>query len=220
VLARALDVDGAHLPGIWSFTEGTMLVVLAVELVSTVSLHRCAGWRAWARRHVSYGARGVTATLAYEINTKLDVWMLGAFGIAKAQVGIYSVAAALNEGATQLSVVMQNNLNPMIARSLAAGPTPTGSGAAKAEAAVKRTQRWFGPGFAGACALGAAVFPILIPWLIGGEYRAGSWPFVILMTGLALSSPFLPFTQVLLMANRPGWHTAFVVMVVSINFVA
>jgi O-antigen/teichoic acid export membrane protein len=41
-----------------------------------------------------------------------------------------------------------------------------------------------------------------------------------MMVGLAFASPYLPFTHVLLMANRPGWHTVYIVLVVAVNFAA
>src|SRR5262249_9582554 len=74
VFARIQEVAAAHLPVIWLFVEGTLLLVLLGELIWTVSLTRCTGWRTYARRHLDYGIRGVVATLAYEINSKLDVW--------------------------------------------------------------------------------------------------------------------------------------------------
>jgi O-antigen/teichoic acid export membrane protein len=162
---------------------------------------------------LQYGARGVTATLAAEINTKLDVWMLGAFHLEKAMVGYYVLAATLNEGAQQLGVVVANNLNPVLARDLARNAT------SEVEALARRTRRWFVPLLAGSCVLAAAAFPLLVPRVLGHEYIAGAAPFAILMAGLALASPYLPFVQILLMANRPGWHTVLVVLVVTTNFV-
>ena len=215
VIARVEHVAADHLAVIWTFTEGTLLLVLLGELVATVQLARGAGWTAHARAHVDYGMRGVTATLAAEVNAKLDIWMLGAAGISKTQVGIYTLAAGLNEGAMQLAVVLQNNLNPMVARSLAEDRP------VEVEQLARRTRRWFVPAFVGACALGAIVYPVAIPTLIGDPtFIDGALPFAILMAGLALASPYLPFNQMLLMANRPGWHTVLVVVVVSINFAA
>lgn len=214
VIAHLVDLRADHLPVIWSFTEGTLLLVLIVELLATVSLRRGAGWTRWARTHLDYGARGVTATLAQEINSKLDVWMLGAAKIDAELIGVYSLASALNEGAAQLPTVVQNNLNPMIAHSLAEGQP------AAVEALVRRTRRWFVPAMAGACMLGALAFPIVVPWMVGdSSFAAGTAPFAIMMAGLALASPYLAFTQILLMANRPGWYTAYVVLVVAMNFV-
>ncbi len=213
VLARAWRLEASHLPVIWTFAEGTLLLVLIGELVATVPLARGAGWREQARGHLVFGAHSVVATLAYEVNSKLDVWMLGASPLSKELVGIYSLAAALNEGATQLAVVLQYNLNPVMARDLAVGDK------AAVEALARRTRRWFVPALAGAAALGAAAFPLVIPTLLGKpEFSHGSAPFAILMAGLALASPYLPFNQILLMAARPGWHTVLVVLVVAINF--
>jgi len=181
-------------------------------LLATVSLARARrAWLGWARLHLDYGARGVTATLAYEINSKLDVWMLGV-ALPEAQVGIYSLAAALNEGAMQLAVVVQNNLNPVIARELASGNRTT------VEQLVRRTRRWFVPGVVAIAALGALLYPLIIPWLIGSqEFAGGAWPFAIMMAGLALAAAYLPFNQMLLMAHQPGWHTLFVLGVVLVN---
>jgi len=214
VLARVLDLDHDHLPVIWTFAEGVLLLVLIGELLATVSLTRGAGWRTWARAHMVYGARGVTATLAQELFSKMDVWMLGAANISKDLVGVYSLASGLFEGAVQLPTVVQNNLNPVIAHSLAENK-PT-----EVEELVRRTRRWFVPTMAGACVLGAVAFPLLMPRLLADQtFAAGTAPFAILMAGLALSSPYLAFNQILLMANKPGWYTVFLVLVVAVSFV-
>jgi O-antigen/teichoic acid export membrane protein len=214
--AHARGVDAAHLAATWSFVEGVLVLVLAVELAATVSIARARGWRRWMRVHLAYGTRSLPASIAYEINTKLDVWMLGAAGVAKATVGIYSLAAAINEGATQLSVVVQNNINPLLASELAAGRERSDATRER----VRNTRRWFVPAFVAACAIGAFVFPALIPRLVGDPaFAAGARPFAVMMIGLAIASPYLPFGQLLLMANRPGWHTALMLLVVAANFV-
>lgn len=215
IVAHAAAVGAARLAVVWTITEGTMFVVLAGELVATVKLARGRMWRRWARIHLAFGVRGVLATLAADINTKLDIWMLGASGIAKSLVGVYSLAGALNEGATQLSVVLQNNLNPVLAKQLADGQL------GEVVTLARRTQKWFVPSLASACLLGALAFPVLMPAVMGDpQLHAASLPFAILMIGLALASPYLPFLHVLLMANHPAWHTALVVTVVGVNFIA
>lgn len=212
-LASAWNLPADHLPVIWTFTEGVLLLVLLGELLATVRLTRGRGWVAWAARHIDFGARGVLSTLASEINSKLDVWMLGV-ALPDAQVGIYSLASALFEGVMQLAVVVQNNFNPILARHLAAGRPD------EVEALARRARRWFVPALVGCCALGAALYPVVIPWLIGdAAFVAGAVPFAILMGGIALASPYLPFMQLLLMASLPGWHTVSVLAVVAVAYV-
>jgi O-antigen/teichoic acid export membrane protein len=214
VLARAWHVAPAHLSAIWTFTECTLLIVLAGELVWTVRLSRAAGWTAWTRSHLGYGARGVVATLAAEINAKLDVWMLGVLVADKAAVGIYALAAALHEGVMQLAVVLQNNVDPMLARLVAEGH------AGELRALVTRTRRWFVPALIAICAGSAAMFPVAIPWLIGDPaFAAGAIPFALLMVGIAIASPYLPFAHVLLMAKRPGWHTVMLIAAIGVNVI-
>ena len=213
--ARWWRVPAEQLPVIWTFTEGTLLLVLGGELFATVQLARgLAGWTSWTRRHLDYGARGVIATLGYEINSKLDVWMLG-IALPDAQVGVYGLAAALYEGAMQLPVVLQNNVNPVVARHLAAGEH------AEVAELARRVRRWFVPAMVGVSALGAALYPVVIPWLVGKQsFVAGAVPFAILMLGLAAASPYLPFAQALLMGSRPGWHTGYLLAVVAVNLIA
>ena len=207
--AYARELSPSQLPVIWSITECTLLLLLAVELVSTVALRRASGWRAWTRTHLDYGKRSVIATLGMELNQKLDIWVVGAV-MSDAELGIYSLAAVVYEGALQLGMVVQNNVNPLIARHVAQGELH------EVETIVKRARRWFVPAMIAACALGAALYPYLIPWLTKPEFRAGAAPFAILMGGLALASPWLPFNQTLLMAARPGWHTVYISLMVVV----
>lgn len=211
VLAYAWHASPEQLPVIWTFTEGALLLVLVGELFATVKIARCGGWSTWVRQHVDYGARGVASTLAFELNSKLDVWILGVV-YNDASIGIYSLASVLAEGVMQLGVVVQNNVNPIIARSLAAGED--------VRPLIVRTRKWFVLAMAGICVIGAVTYPYVIPVLIGdARFADGALAFAILVGGIALASPWLPFSQVLLMASRPGWHTLLVLLMAGLNFV-
>jgi O-antigen/teichoic acid export membrane protein len=212
-LAIVVDARPAQLAGLWTLAEVTLLLVLAVELVATVSLRRAAGWRTWAVEHLRYGTRGAGATLLYEINTRLDIWVLGA-AMSDRMVGIYSMAASISEGVAMLTGALQVNVNPMIAAELAGGRR------AEVEALIRRTRRWAVPAMIGACVFGAAIFPIVIPWLTGDpSFLEGAWPFATLVAGIAIASPWLPFNQILLMGGRPGWHTIYMLIAVGGNVV-
>jgi O-antigen/teichoic acid export membrane protein len=211
-IARATELAADHLAAIWTFTEAILLLVMIGELIATIALGRARGWMTWTRHHLSYGARGVLATLAFELNTKLDVWLLGVLISDKAAVGIYALAAALNEGVMQLAGVIQNNFDPVLARRYAEGDL------GELHAMIKRSRRWFVPALAAVCAVSAAMFPLIIPRLIGNPaFLAGAVPFAIFMAGLVLASPYLPFAHLLLMAKRPGWHTILLVVAIAVN---
>jgi len=206
VIARVVDARPAQLGAIWTLVEVVLLLVLAIEFVATIELRRAGAWRRHARSHLVFGSRSVVATLALEINSKLDIWMAGVM-LTDAQVGIYSLASAIYEGALQLPVVVQNNVNPMIARG------------DDVDALVTRTRKWFVPAMIGALAIGVVLYPFAIPWLVGPNFAAGALPFGILCAGIAIASPWLPFTQSLLMHERPGRYAAYVVALVALAFV-
>ena len=210
-LAIAWELRPEQLPVIWSIAEGGLLLVLIFELAATVSLRRCAGWMTWARRHLDYGGRSVLSTLAWEINSKLDIWVVGMVIPDENAVGIYSLASVIYEGVLQLPVVVQNNVNPLIAKHVADGNL------IEVETLATKQRRWFVPAMIGIVAIGAALYPYVVPWLVQDEqFRDGALPFAILMGGIALSSAYLPFNQALLMASRPGWHTVYVIFTVTI----
>jgi O-antigen/teichoic acid export membrane protein len=103
----------------------------------------------------------------------------------------------------------------MMARALASGDP------ASVSALARRTRKWFVPSFVACCAAGALLFPHVIPALVADpRFAVAAAPFAVLMVGAALGSPYLPFTQVLLMGNRPGWHTVLLVATVTVNLVA
>jgi O-antigen/teichoic acid export membrane protein len=213
-LAWGYQLPAEALPGIWSFSEGLLMLVLLVELGVVVSFRNHADWKLWIGRHLSYGLRGFAAVLLLEINSRLDIWMLGP-GFSDAMVGVYSMAANMVEGAAQLAVVLSVNLNPQMAAHLA-GPRRS-----EVQTLVTRTRRWFVPFTAALSLVAVLLYPEVIPWLTGSaEFEAGATPFAILMLGLALSSPWLPFNQILLMGSRPGWHTLYVGVGVATNVLA
>jgi O-antigen/teichoic acid export membrane protein len=211
LLAYLRDTPAEHIAVIWTFTEATLLLVMIGELLATVRLRLARGWWTWAKEHMNYGGRGLLATLAFELNSKIDVWMLGV-ALPETYVGIYALASTLYEGAMQLGVVVQNNVNPVIARDLAAGESHA------VEQLIKRTRKWFVPAMIAASTIAVVMFPLVIPTLLGDpSFGEGAVPFAILMSGLVVTAPWLPFNQVLLMASRPGWHTVLVVAMLAIS---
>jgi O-antigen/teichoic acid export membrane protein len=136
--------------------------------------------------------------------------MLGVF-LADGPVGVYSFAALVAEGVFQLLVVLQNNYNPLLAQHLAAGRI------AELEQLIAKGKRityllMFGVG-----AATVAVFPVFLWVLDRAEFAAGWLPLALLVGGIVAIAGYMPFLQVLLMANKPAWHTRLMFSVVLLN---
>lgn len=214
LLAWRLDFSGAQLSFVWTFAEGLLLVVLAIEVMTQIAWRQATGVLHWSREHVVFGARSVLSAMLLELNAKVDIWMLG-LSLDDARVGVYSLAANLAEGFYQLIVVLQNNFNPLLANQVARGAT------VESEELIRGARRWIVPSFALAALLAAAVYPWTLPLLTADPSFQDSWlSFSILVGAMGVLAAWLPFGNILLMAGRPATHSLLMVIVVLVNVFA
>lgn len=165
--------------------------------------------RSWIWPHLSFGVRSAGAGFLVELNSRIDVLMLAPF-VSDRIVGVYSLAAILAEGFYQLLAVLRNNYNPILARLLHQGDTET----------LKKTVRkgkWTAYAmFAIVAVVAIALYPLAVRLMAGPHADIDNgWPvFSIIMIGMALGAGYLPFSGILLQANRPGLHTIMMITVV------
>lgn len=170
--------------------------------------------REWIHAHLHFGVRSFGSGVLLELNTRIDVLMLGFF-YGDALVGIYSFAAVLVEGIGQIPIVLRSNLNPLIARHLARDER------AELEQLAGKSRRLTALGMLGVGAAAVALYPLLAQVGTADADFASSWPlFAILMTGMVAGAGYMPLGQVLLQAGRPATHTLMTTAVLGFNFVA
>jgi stage V sporulation protein B len=210
LLCWQLELPGQQVTLLFSLSEGLLLLVLGVEFLATVGLPRALPWRL-SPGHLRFGARGVLAGVILELNTRLDVVMLGFFLASDGPVGIYSLAVAVAEGVFQVLTVLQNNYNPLLAQGLIGDRS-------QLTPLIQRGRR---QGFLLLSALGlvaALGYPLGADLLMGDpSYRQGWLPFALLMGATAGAAAWLPFGQILLMGNRPGLHSLYMLSVLLVN---
>ncbi len=211
-LVRMWQWDGARVAFVFTFSEGLLFLVLALEILRQVP-RPSGGVARLALQHAVFGVKSLASGVLLELQARVDVWMIGAY-LSDARVGIYGFAARIAEGVFQILVVLQNIYNPKIAEHLGRG--------AKAELAqlVRRDRPRIVLSMAGATALAIACYPIAL-WLLAPDptYRESWPPFAILVLGMAAMAGYYPFAQTLLMAGFPGWHTFYMVSLVACNVV-
>jgi O-antigen/teichoic acid export membrane protein len=214
VVCERMGVTGDGLAVVLTIGEAGILLLSLPTVVGQLARPRRSELRQWLRTHLDFGLRGFLSGVLIELNTRVDVLMLGIFA-SDAVVGGYSFAAIFAEGFYQLLVVLRSNYNPVLVRLLADGD---GDGLRRAVARGKRAV------YAIMAALGAvavAVYWLGIPFLTSSPELIASWPvFAILVAGIVLSAGYTPFNQILLQAGRPGWHTVMVASVVAFNALA
>jgi O-antigen/teichoic acid export membrane protein len=202
--------DSSRVAFLFTFAEGVLFVPLAIEVARLVRPSLAGKWRDWSREHLRYGIKSAASGMLLELNSRLDVLMLGLF-LADGPVGVYSFAAFVAEGVFQVLVVLQNNYNPILAEHIAGGRLR------ELEAIVQKGRRVTYALFAGIAVAACAGFPVLLAILEKPEFREGWLPFAFLLAGMFVASGYMPFAQTLLMANRPGRHTLMMASIVLVN---
>lgn len=165
----------------------------------------------WIAEHFSFGMRGFLAGLLSEMNTRVDVLMLGYF-TNDAAVGVYSFAAILAEGFCQIPLVVRRNLDPIFGRAFSENER------SRIHEAAQKVKRIMYALMTAITLVAVGGFPILLK-LLGSESGLGpSWAvFAILMAGILINSGYRPFLGIFLQGGRPGAYTLIIFTAVAGN---
>ncbi|MBX7244598.1 MAG: oligosaccharide flippase family protein [Candidatus Sumerlaeaceae bacterium] len=197
-----------------TFAEVILFVVVLVYLqvqVLKLSWILTPEFKAWMPRHISFGLRGVLSGVLTELNTRVDVLMIGLL-MSDKQVGVYSFASTFAEGFAQLNNVIRQNADPVVGRLFSEGRQ------SEIQEVSRKIRRTFFPIMMGLGALLIATFPIVIYVLAKKDEVWGSWMvFAILVTGVALSSGYRPLISLLLQGGRPGAFSALIATSATLN---
>lgn len=157
--------------------------------------------RNWARRHLIFGTKGVMAGIFVDLNTRLDVLVLGTL-LSPRDVGIYSFAAMLVDGLQHVLSIVRVNFNPMLVKALRDHDHTLAS------RMLRMSKRLVLPGTALLSLCLVIGFWVMVQWITPGKgLDAGLAALVILVTGFTFISPLAPFDNLLLVSGYPGYQT-------------
>lgn len=165
----------------------------------------------WIKRHISFGTRVFLSGTVTELNTRVDILMIGAF-LGDVQAGIYSIAILIVEGLAQAAFVIRNNVNPLLTRYILEGR--------KKEFAdfSRKVSLYFFLFMAFAGAILILLFPYAAEFIFAdGQFDAAYAPLIVLSVGLVIASPYLPFNMIFSQSNKPGTHTIYMFWVLASN---
>lgn len=192
-------------------------LLLTVFLIGATRRHLTWSVRAidpsWVLRLTRYGRDGFFIGLLVDINLKVDVIVLGFF-LSDAKVGLYVFMAVFADGFAQLPVILQNNLNPLLSRTL--HQQPRGS----VRPYLLGLHLYLVPAMM-LIAIGATLLlPELADRLTGDPSFGAAWPiFAVLAAGIALTSGFSPLFFSLNQAGRPDLQSALYMTGLVVNII-
>ncbi len=169
--------------------------------------------RPWISKHFKFGAKGLGAGMFAEFNSRVDVLVIGFF-LEDRAVGIYSFAAMLVDGLYHVLAMIRINFNPLLT-------------------VASDNEDWSTP-----INLQSKARKILVPVMIAlsgtvaGVYQGidlfivpdkglneGFVCLLILLTGLVIVSPIIPFDNLMMVTGHPGYQTIQQLCTVSSNVI-
>ncbi|HLG20644.1 MAG TPA: oligosaccharide flippase family protein [Bdellovibrionota bacterium] len=166
----------------------------------------------WTKLHFSFGAKSLLAGMFVELNSRIDVIMIGLF-LPDRSVGIYSFAAMMGDGMYQVLGVLRTTFNPVLVSDLRTGNW------IGLQQLLSRAKKYTFP-----CAIALATGLTIAFWLLGAYImpmkglEEGLISLVILLSSLTLVSGLVPFDNLMLVSGRPGLQTLQNLIVVCTNF--
>ena len=142
-----------------------------------------------------------------ELNTRVDIIMIGIF-MSDEKVGIYSFAALFAEGFYQLLIVLQNILNPIMARNFSES---------KLDEIYKKfhiiKQKTY-KALTFICVLSIIFYPLFLNIITNKNEFADSYiPFFILVIGITIASGYIPFYNIFSMSDMPRLQSIFMLFI-------
>ena len=214
VLIINLNNQAAYLALSLTIAEAILFILLSYYVLKNITIPRLGNnIGEIVSEHFNFGVRGFASGVVIELNTRVDILMLGFFTTDKL-VGIYSFAAILAEGFKQFPAVLRWNIDPIIGKHFAEKQL------SEITAFAKRIRQLMLPFMLLTGLLAVLLYPYAIQLILGSEEFQTSWGiFAILMLGVIINACFTPFMGVLLQGGRPGTHSIMTIAVLTSNIV-
>lgn len=164
--------------------------------------------------HASFGLRGFWSGLAFEINTRLDLIVVGFF-LSDAAVGLYALVAQIAEGFLNILIVLRNQLAPVLGK--LANPIQV-----EPIQKLARGVLLIVVPLAAICAtIGLWLYaPAMIFLFPGQGYEAGTSLLAIMLLGLVVNSWLLVLDTLLIVGGHPGAYSKVVLLTLATNVAA
>lgn len=209
VAASDWPAEAATLAFFWA---EVVTCVCALGFIGAARLSQRPKWSIeWCRRHLSFGSKSLPAGMFTEVNSRVDVLMLGVFLTDRA-VGIYSFAAMLVDGAYHVLAMVRLNFNPVLVSALKQGDRES------LRNLRERSARYTLAATLVLSVLLVCAYLAADAWLVPGKgLGEGLLSLIVLLFGLNLIATWVPFDNLMLVSGRPGYQTLQQIMAVVVN---
>lgn len=195
---------------IFTFTEGIVFIIGVLLLIRQELLMIKRFNKEWVKNHFFFGLHSMPAGLLIEMNTKVDVLMLGYF-LSDREVGIFSMAATFSEGFSLILNVLRSNFNPIMAKYL------VGNNLKELHEFIDNYKPKIVKGMILISLISLVAYKG-IGFVSGNQdWNASFLNFCILVLGVLLISKSFPFLTLIVQAGKPGWFSFAILLGILVN---
>ncbi len=196
------------------FLVAEFLLFIFLVLYTRKSFKKGKLSKSWIIVHFQHGYKSAIGSVLIDVNTRVDVLMLGFFTNEK-MVGIYSFASMLIDGFNQLPIVFRTIVNPYITEKYFSHDT-----------VGLRKQICWGRNLTYKLLLPLGVLAIIlypVTLKVLGfyvDYSSSILPFTILMVGALISIGYAPFLMIFNQTGFPGTQSVlyFLIFITNVIF--
>lgn len=157
--------------------------------------------RDWVVRHFAFGSKGLMAGMFAEVNSRVDVLIIGFFLTDRA-TGIYSFAAMLVDGLYHVLAMIRINFNPMLVAAIRDREWE------QATLLRKQSKSYVLPAVFGLSLVLISAFYVFTAWVMPDKGLEEGLPsLLILLLSLNAVAVFVPFDNLLMVTGHPGYQT-------------
>lgn len=168
----------------------------------------------WVRAHFLFGSKGLMAGMFAEVNSRIDVLMIGYF-LSDRATGIYSFAAMLADGLYHVLAMVRINFNPMLVAAIRDREW------AQARRLRDQSGKYVLPCILALSVLLVVAFYVFTFWVMPGKGLLEGLPaLLILVVGINIAAVFVPFDNLMMVSGHPGYQAAQQLATVVANAVA
>jgi O-antigen/teichoic acid export membrane protein len=209
--AVLLKLPGEQLSIVLSLSESALLLAIVPAYLKFFPSRSALISFEWIKKHFHFGSRSLLGGFAVELNTRVDVLLLGIF-TSNVAVGSYSFAALFVEGMLQLPFIARRLIDPVLTRLMVENDLH-----GRADLLVRG--RNFGGVFMAAVGASMAIaYPWYATWLGGREIAMASWPlFSILTAGACIFATYAMFGGIFLQTGLPAVQTWLNLVILATN---
>jgi O-antigen/teichoic acid export membrane protein len=194
-----------------TLSEASLTMALLAYFIRADGAAAPSGLAREGERMLGFGLRVLPGSALADLNTRIDIIVLGLF-VPAAATGVYTLAAWIAEGALQLPAAVRPLLSARLAQ----------LSSSRDDAALRALVRQVGAAtMAATASILTAIclcFPLAVePVLADPLYREALWPLVILSTGVVVASYYLPFDFLLSQSGRPLAQSAVRGTMIGVN---